>query len=100
MPRRVMTVLLAARKASWGRVLATIVWLRDKGQLYWQQLTPDERSELLHLARKSRGRKANLTKQEQKRLASLLKETWYRAADSRQGHSQRVGREAPISHAT
>jgi hypothetical protein len=73
MPRWVLNVLLAARKASWGRVLAAIVWLRDSGGPYWERLTSPERREILRLARKSRGRRVNLTKREQKRMVALLK---------------------------
>jgi hypothetical protein len=73
MPAWVFNVLLAARKASWGRVLAAIVWLRDSGGRYWERLTWQERREILNLARKSRGRRANLTKREQKRMVALLK---------------------------
>ena len=70
----VSRALLSARKMRWGRVLATIVWLRDAGERYWQRLTVQERREVLALARKSKGRKANLTKKEQKRVAALLRE--------------------------
>jgi len=73
MPAWVFNVLLAVRKASWGRVLGAIVWLRDSGGPYWERLTWQERREILDLARKSRGRRANLTKREQKRMVALLR---------------------------
>ena len=78
MPAWVFRVLLAAGKVSWGRVLAAIVWLRDSGGRYWERLTWQERREVLELARKSRGRRANLTKKEQTRLTALLKEIRHR----------------------
>lgn len=71
-PEWVFNVLLAARKTSWGRALAAIVWLRDSSGHYWERLTWRERREILDLARKSRGRRANLTKREQKRVVALF----------------------------
>ena len=97
MPRRISTALLAARKVRWGQVLAAIVWLRDRGREHWHRLTPDERSEVMTLARKSRGRKANLTKQEQKRLAALLREAWYRRSDSPSVSSREDVRQEPAT---
>ena len=73
MPVWVSRVLDRARKARWGHVLAAVVWLRRTGRGYWHRLPSDERQEVLELARKSRGRRPNLTKGEQKRVAALLK---------------------------
>lgn len=76
MPAWVLRVLRAARRVPWSRVLAAVTWLRIKGPEYWNRLTPAERSRLLDLLKKSKGRRSNLTKREQDRVVELLRKVW------------------------
>ncbi|MGH2936849.1 MAG: hypothetical protein ACRDPE_01865 [Solirubrobacterales bacterium] len=61
-----------ARKVPWAKVLAAIAWLNSEGREYWNRLTAAERREVLDLAARSRGRRANLSNAEQGRILDLL----------------------------
>lgn len=68
----VSKTIRGARKVPWAKVLAAIAWLNSEGREYWNRLTPAERREVLDLAAKSRGRRANLSNAEQGRILDLL----------------------------
>jgi hypothetical protein len=72
MPPWVLRAISSARKVPWRKVLAAIVWLNTEGRRYWNRLTPDERREVRDLAFKSRGKRSNLTPEEQGRLVTLF----------------------------
>jgi hypothetical protein len=68
----VAKTIRAARKVPWAKVLAAIAWLNSEGREYWNRLSAAERREVLDLAAKSRGRRANLSNAEQGRILDLL----------------------------
>jgi hypothetical protein len=68
----VAKTIRGARKVPWAKVLAAIAWLNSEGREYWNRLSAAERREVLDLAAKSRGRRANLTNAEQGRILDLL----------------------------
>jgi hypothetical protein len=72
MPAWVLQAISAMRKVPWGKVLAAIVWLNTEGRKYWNRLTPDERREVRQLALKSKGKRSNLTPEDQGRLVTLF----------------------------
>lgn len=72
MPFWVWRVLKAARRVSWTKVWAAVIWLSTVGRKYWYRLTPPERRELLALMIESKGRRSNLTKKEQDRVLTLF----------------------------
>jgi hypothetical protein len=73
MPVWVVKAVTAVRALPWGAVIAAILWLATEGRKYWNRLTPDERQELLGLVKKSKGKRSNLSKQEQNRVIELLR---------------------------
>jgi hypothetical protein len=72
MPTWVLQAISAVRKVPWRKVLAAIVWLNTEGRKYWNRLTPGERREVRQLALKSKGKRSNLTPEEQGRLVTLF----------------------------
>ena len=73
MPAWVVQALTAVRRVPWRRVLAAIAWLNIEGRKYWNRLSPDERREVRDLALKSRGRRSNLTPEDEDRLILLFR---------------------------
>jgi hypothetical protein len=73
MPPWVLQAITAVRKVPWRKVLAAIVWLNIEGRKYWNRLTPDERREVRDLALKSKGKRSNLTPEDEDRLILLFR---------------------------
>jgi hypothetical protein len=62
-----------ARSVSWTVLYKAATWLYGRGQQFWDNLSASERAELGQLIRKSKGRRANLTKRETDRLRDLAR---------------------------
>jgi len=77
MPFWVWRVLKTARRVPWTKVWAAVIWLSTVGREYWHRLTPAERRELLALMVESKGRRSNLTKQEQDQVLTLFDKIRY-----------------------
>jgi hypothetical protein len=73
MPTWVLQAITAVRKVPWRKVLAAILWLNTEGRKYWNRLSPDERREVRDLAFKSRGKRSNLTPEDEDRLILLFR---------------------------
>jgi hypothetical protein len=73
MPAWVLQAISAVRKVPWRRVIAAIVWLNVEGRKYWNRLSPDERREVRDLAFKSKGKRSNLTPEDEDRLVLLFR---------------------------
>lgn len=73
MPKWVIQALTSVRKVPWRKVLAAIVWLNTEGRKYWGRLSPDERREVRDLAMKSKGKRSNLTPEDEDRLILLFR---------------------------
>jgi hypothetical protein len=73
MPAWVLQAITAVRKVPWRKVLAAIVWLNTEGRRYWNRLSPDERREVRDLALKSRGKRSNLSPEDEDRLILLFR---------------------------
>ena len=73
MPAWVLQAITSVRKVPWRRVLAAILWLNTQGRKYWNRLSPDERREVRDLAFKSKGKRSNLTPEDEDRLILLFR---------------------------
>jgi hypothetical protein len=73
MPAWVLQAISAVRKVPWRNVLAAIVWLNTEGRKYWNRLSPDERREVRDLALKSKGKRSNLSPEDEDRLIVLFR---------------------------
>ena len=73
MPAWVLQAISAVRKVPWRKVLAAIIWLNTEGRKYWNRLSPEERREVRALALKSRGKRSNLTPDDEDRLILLFR---------------------------
>jgi len=73
MPTWVTQALTGLRKVPWRKVLAAILWLNTEGRKYWNRLSPDERREVRDLALKSKGKRSNLTPDDEDRLILLFR---------------------------
>lgn len=65
------TIVTAARRIPWGRVLFAAQLVYRKGTAASQALTATERKRLLDLVKKSQGRPSNLTERERARVREL-----------------------------
>ena len=66
--------LVLAKRVPWVRVWLAAQWLYHQGRRRLEQnLTEGERAELFELMRRSKGRRANLSKRQQHRLTDLVK---------------------------
>ncbi len=67
--------LTLARRVPWMRLWIAAQWLYHQGRRRLEQnLTESERAELLELMRRSKGRRGNLSKRQQSRFATLVKQ--------------------------
>jgi hypothetical protein len=73
MPAWVLQAISAVRRVPWRKVLAAIVWLNTEGRKYWNRLSPDERREVRDLALKSKGKRSNLSPEDEDRLIVLFR---------------------------
>jgi hypothetical protein len=62
----------ARRAIRWTEVLAAVQWTYERARQLWDALDARERDEVRRLLEKSRGRAANLTPAEQRRLRDLV----------------------------
>lgn len=58
------SLIIGAKRIPWGRVLFAAQLVYRKGSAASRALTPEERTRLLDLVRKSKGRRANLSERE------------------------------------
>jgi hypothetical protein len=65
------SILTTARRIPWARVLFAARLVYRKGSAAARALTESERSRLLELVKKSRGRPSNLTERERRRVRDL-----------------------------
>lgn len=69
-----LTGRAAWRRIPWGMVWAVCVWLVQKGrQRVEDNLTHEERQELLRLVRKSKGRPGSLPQKDRTRLRNIAR---------------------------
>jgi hypothetical protein len=73
MPAWVLQAISAIRRVPWRKVLAAIVWLNTEGRKYWNRLSPDERREIRQMALKSKGKRSNLSAEDEDRLILLFR---------------------------
>jgi hypothetical protein len=61
------------RAINWIALFEAARFVYRHGKRSWDNLTPDERSRLGELVRKSKGRRSNLTEAERERMWELVK---------------------------
>ena len=67
--------LALARRVPWMRLWLAAQWLYHQGRRRLERnLTESERAELLELMRRSKGRRGNLSRRQQSRFATLVKQ--------------------------
>ena len=73
MPGVMSRLFARGRAVPWLTLYATGKWIYGHGRRAWNNLDAGERQKLGELVRKSKGRRANLSKRERDELGSLVK---------------------------
>ena len=73
MPGAMSRLFARGRAVPWLTLYATGKWIYGHGRRAWNNLDAGERQKLGELVRKSKGRRANLSKRERDEFSSLVK---------------------------